>query len=695
MNENNNDEIELTKLFGALLDHKWWIILFTLFTTLVGISYALLATPVYTANASIQVESKSSGGVLKDFAGIFEEKSSSGTEVAILKSRMVLANTVEQLNLTTEVMPKFVLPFIGKGLARLMGDEPVLTVAQFSPKNRYIDTAVLEVGEQAGSFSLFFANEKVLEGVVGKRYETDDLIFMVSELTAEVGQQFSIRKISELSAITGLQKQISVAESGKQTGIIEISINGENKNHIKRIVKSISESYLLQNIARNSAEASKSLEFLTLQLPEIKQRLSESENSLNEFRLKNESIDLSLEAKSALDVLVQLEADLNELTLKESEISQKFTRNHPAYVALIDKRKVLHEEKERLNKQVERLPNTQKEIIRLTRDLEVNQQIYIQLLNKMQELEIVKASAIGNVRILDEAQVFPEPVAPKKLIIVLLALLLGAVTSSIAAIIKTLLHRGIESASEIEAIGLPTYASVPYSALQPAVDTKSKGQHPLLSESHPADFAVEALRSLRTGLHFAMLEAKNNILMISGASPSVGKSFISTNLANILSKTGQKVLLIDADLRRSYLRRFLGLPKALGLTAVIAKQLPFEKAVQSYGSFDVILKGETPPNPSELLSNERFQSLLDWASQKYDMVIIDTAPILAVTDAAVVGRYVGTTLLVGRFGETTVKEVELARERFERAGVPIKGFILNGVQRKASNRYEYYQYDYK
>lgn len=431
-------------------------------------------------------------------------------------------------------------------------------------------------------------------------------------------------------------------------------------------------------------------------MPEIKQRLSESENSLNEFRLKNESIDLSLEAKSALDVMVQLEADLNELTLKESEISQKFTRNHPAYVALIDKRKVLNEEKERLNKQVERLPNTQKEIIRLTRDLEVNQQIYIQLLNKMQELEIVKASAIGNVRILDEAQVFPEPVVPKKAVIVALSFILGTVLSAMAAIIKTLLHRGIESTSDIDAIGLATYATVPYSAAQPVVSAHHiAGTYQLLSESHPADSAVEALRSLRTSLHFAMLEAKNNILMISGSLPSVGKSFISTNLANVLSKTGQKVLLIDADLRRSYLRRFLGLPKKIGLSAVISQQLPFEQAIQHYGSFDVILKGETPPNPSELLSNSRFQELLDWASAQYDLVIVDTAPILAVTDAAIVGRYVGTSLLVGRFGETTVKEIETARERFERAGVTIKGFILNGIKRKASNRYEYYQYDYK
>ncbi|MDG6329483.1 polysaccharide biosynthesis tyrosine autokinase [Glaesserella parasuis] len=695
MNENNHDEIDLVKLLGALLDYKWWIALFTLLVTLFGVAYVLLAPPVYTANASIQVESKSSRGLLNDFPGILEGESSSSTEIAILKSRMVLSNTVEQLNLTTVVEPQFSIPFLSKGLHRLMGYEPQLSLSLFEPKNPQMKEMILEVGENAGEFSLFFADEKVLEGSIGKKYQTEDFSFAISELEAKPGQLFKIKKNDVLLAINSLQKQISVTESGKQTGIIEISINGENKAQIKKIVKSVSENYLLQNIVRDSAEASKSLEFLSKQLPELKARLAESENNLNEFRLKNESVDLSLEAKSALDTIVQLEADLNELTLKESEISQKFTRNHPAYVALIDKRKVLNEEKIRLNKQVERLPNTQKEVIRLTRDLEVNQQIYIQLLNKMQELEIVKASTVGNVRILDEAQVLPNAVSPRKMIVVASAFMLGLIFASVTAIAKTLLHRGIEGTSELDVLGLPTYATIPYSNEQP-IFSKHKVQHfKLLSESTPTDPAVEALRSLRTSLHFAMLEAKNNILMISGSSPSVGKSFISTNLANVLAKAGHKVLLIDADLRRSYLRRLLGLAKEVGLSDVIAQQIPFEQVIQHYDNFDIIVKGETPPNPSELLSNARFQALLEWAAKEYDLVIVDTAPILAVTDAAIIGRYAGTSLLVGRFGETTLKEVGLSKERFERAGVFIKGFILNGIKRKASNRYDYYQYDYK
>lgn len=693
----NNDEIDLRKLFGSLLDYKWWIVGFTFFTALIGVAYTLFATPIYTANASIQVESKSSGGVLKDFAGFLEEKSSSSTEVVILKSRMILSNTVEQLNLTTQVKPEFSLPFIGKGLARLQGEMPELYIAQFTPQDLAFSRLILEIGEQPDSFRLFStAGELLLEGQAGKKYQLEPFSFAVTSLKGKPSQRFVVEKIPELTAITALQKQISISENGKQTGIIEIAMNGEDKKLIQRIVKSVSENYLLQNIARNSAEASKSLEFLTQQLPEIKDRLSEAENNLNEFRLKNESVDLNLETKSVLDTLVQLEAGLNELTIKESEISQRFTKRHPAYIALLDKRKVLKAERNRLNKQIEGLPNTQKEIIRLTRDLEVNQQIYLQILNKMQELEIVKASAIGNVRILDQAQVFSDPIAPKKLVIVLLALVIGAVFSSFAVILKTILHRGITSASEIEALGLATYAVIPYSEHQPQISVDKKPtDYKILSEHNPADLSIEALRGLRTSLHFAMLEAKNNILMITGTSPSVGKTFISLNLANILAKSGKKVLLIDADLRRSYLRNALKLDKSKGLSAFITQGLRYEEIIQPYLGFDVIVKGETPPNPSELLMNQRIEQLFHWASENYDIVLVDTPPILAVTDAGILGKYAGTTLLLSFFERTTENEIRQAKDRFEKNGVTIKGVILNGIKKQARNKYEYYAYDYK
>ncbi|WP_424405529.1 polysaccharide biosynthesis tyrosine autokinase [Pasteurella sp. PK-2025] len=697
MSEHQHDEtIDLMKLFNTLLDHKWWIIIFTLLTTTFGIGYAFFSKPIYLANATIQIEDKASGSVLKDFTGIFEEKSSSNTEMAIIRSRMVLSHAVNQLNLATKVTPLFSVPVFSKMLAFFSDYQPKLGIYYFAPFTEETKSLIVEVGDTPDHYNVYSAqtSEKLLEGVVGTLYQSDNLHLAISTLQAKAGQRFFIEKLNDLSVISNLQNEITVSEVGKQTGIISISAQGHDKKYIKEIVASVAESYLLQNVARNSAEASKSLEFLNNQLPEIRQKLSDSENRLNEFRLQNESVDLSYEARATLETIVHLEADLNELTIKESEIAQKFTRNHPAYVALIDKRNVLNAEKERLNKQLEKLPNTQKEIIRLTRDLEVNQQIYIQLLNKMQELDVVKASTIGNVRLLDSAQVFPDPIAPKKSLIIFLAMMLGLALSGLAIMLKHFFNRGIESVSEIEKAGFSTYAIVPYSAMQPSVSLKhpEKGKKGLLSEHYPDDNAIEAIRSLRTSLHFSLLEAKNNIVMISGTVPDVGKSFISANLANVLSKTGKKVLLIDADLRRSYLHNNLKLDNTLGLSEAILQDIPFENAIKQYGSLDIITKGHTPPNPSELFYTERFQQLLEWASRQYDLVLVDTPPILPVTDAAIIGKYAGTLLLVGRFAKTTMKEIETARKRFEQAGIHVNGFILNGAKTTSSNYYEYYGY---
>ncbi|MDU1888341.1 MAG: polysaccharide biosynthesis tyrosine autokinase, partial [Enterococcus faecalis] len=205
---------------------------------------------------------------------------------------------------------------------------------------------------------------------------------------------------------------------------------------------------------------------------------------------------------------------------------------------------------------------------------------------------------------------------------------------------------------------------------------------------------------LRTSLHFAMMESKNNILMISGASPNAGKTFVSTNLAAIIALTGKKVLFIDADLRKGYVHKMFGQNQPKGLSDILSGQEVTENVVQKVvgGEFDYISRGQIPPNPAELLMHERFEAILKWASQQYEIVIIDTPPILAVTDAAIIGRYAGTTLLVARYEVNTPKEIAVSIRRFEQSGVTIKGCILNGMVKKASSYYGYgynhYGYSY-
>ncbi|WP_261835803.1 polysaccharide biosynthesis tyrosine autokinase [Vibrio ishigakensis] len=709
------DVIDLGKLLGLLLDGKWIIICTTFIFAVIGVTYALLATPIYKADALVQVEQKTSGfpALSEGLGEMFAQESQASTEIEIIKSRMVLGKTVDKFNLTIVASPKY-LPVIGKGLAQRMGEEAFIKVERFDIPD-YALTGGYQItldDPTTGAFSLTNSDDQlVLKGKVGElaRSENGEFLLFVSQLVGKQGQEYGLGKRSKLDAIQWLNGSLSVSERGKQSGILSFGFEGENKAQIIDLLNDIANNYFLQNVDRNAAEAENSLEFLQEKLPEIKAELTANEDALNKYRQDNESVDLGLEAQSTLKVMVELEAQLNELTFKESELAQRFTKQHPAYVAVLEKRKTLEAQKRRLEGQIKQLPKTQREVLRLTRDVEVNQQIYLQLLNKSQELAIVKASTVGNVRILDGAESYSAPVKPKKPLIAVLATLLGGMLSVAFVLLRAAFHRGIENPDQIEELGIPVYATIPKSAQQEKIDRQLaknrsrkklvSAEEMLLSSVNPADLSVEAFRSLRTSLHFAMMEAKNNIIMITGPSPAIGKSFVSANFASIIASAGQKVLLIDADMRKGHLGRGVKLDHDNGLSDYLVNDNEINEVINSgqVENLDFIAKGKTPPNPSELLMHKRFTELCEWASENYDIVIIDTPPVLAVTDAAIVGRQAGTTLMITRFAKTAPKEIEVSIDRLEQAGIETKGVILNAVEKTASSYYTYgyYNYSYK
>lgn len=705
--------LNLEALFSELIDARWIIISVTFAFALFGISYAMLMTPVYKADALIQVEQKSGGGVsalVGDIGGAFSNDSSSSTEIEIIKSRMTLGKTVEQLSLTTVVQPVYI-PFVGKGIARIRGEANSLSIGRFDLANGWSKSNFKLVVNDNGFYSVYSerTKEKLFDGKVGELAGVEGIELFILSINAKKNAQFIIGKRSKLKAIQMLQAGLVVTERGHKTGILQMSFSGEDKLQNEAILNDVSENYFLQNVERNFAEAEKSLEFLQGHLPGIKSGLTESENKLNAFRQQNESVDLGMEAQSALQVMVGLEAELNELTFQESELSRRFTKDHPTYKSLLDKRQILLAKQKNLSEKIQELPKTQRDILRMKRDVEVNQQIYIQLLNKSQELSIMKAGTVGNVRILDKAQSSPYAIKPKKTLIVVIATILGGMLSVGLVLIKSFLHKGVENPDEVETIGLPVYASIPKSDWQAEMDAKIKKhkhkhkhkkdysiQDKLLAESNPSDLSIEALRGLRTSMHFAMMEAKNNVVMISGPAPGIGKSFVSVNFAAVISKSGQKVLLVDADMRKGYLQNHFNLTSDTGLSEMLSGKKNVLEVIKATGvdGLDIVTRGQIPPNPSELLMHPRFKDFVTWASEEYDLILIDTPPVLAVTDPCVVGALAGTTLMVGRFGQNTIKEIDIARQRFEMAGINVKGFILNAVERKASSSYGYGYYNY-
>ncbi len=708
----DSDDVDLGRLFGELIDHRKLIFIITSIFIVLAIIYVLFATPVYQADALVQVEQKEGNALLNSISQMLpgSQSESAGPEVYLLQSRMILGKTVDDLDLQASIEQHY-FPIFGRGWARLKGDKPGhLAISRLYLQDVDGVTPVLTLTVEDANHYLITGKNIHLQGTVGQLLENTGQSLMVSEMDAPVGTRFTIQYLSRLDAINNLEGTFTAVEQGKETGMLNLTLTGTDPDEIKNILNSISSNYLAQNVARQAAQDAKSLQFLDQQLPKVRGDLDSAEDKLNAYRRQVDSVDLSLEAKSALEQIVNVDNQLSQLTFREAEISQLYTKSHPTYKALLDQRKTLQDEKTRLTQRISTMPAKQQEVLSLSRDVDSGHAIYMQLLNRQQELSIAKSSAIGNVRIIDDAVTQPGPVKPKKILVILIGLILGLVVSVGIVLLRVFLRRGLESPEQLEALGVNVYASVPFSEWIGSNSKQQKGKLKLPSQrqedsrflavENPADVAIESIRGLRTSLHFGMMEAKNNVLMISGASPKAGKTFISSNLAAILAMGGQRVLFIDADMRKGYVHKMFKIGVENGLSDILSGTTTIEQGIKRVPGteLDFISRGQIPPNPVELLMHARFEQLVEWASKNYDIVLIDTAPILAVTDAAVIGRYAGTSLLVARFESNTSKEMEVCLKRFALSGVEIKGFILNGVVRKASSYYGYgysnYGYSY-
>ena len=720
-------EIDLMALLGALLDRKYFIASITALFMFIGVVYAVLSTPVYQATAMIQVEDGSASVPgFDDMAGMFESTSAAVTEIELLKSRSVIGEAVDSLKLDIIAEPKL-FPYIGNRAYRKFtpmsdGDlaEPsfgassyawggeTINIFRFDVPRTAINQEFTLVAQVSNSVALLNDDgNQILAGKVGEELSNGKFNLTVRELNARPGTEFIITRKDRLNTILDLKKEIGASEKGKDSGIINLSLQSTKPSYAEKVLDKVAAIYVRRNVERNSAEAQKSLEFLEVQLPEIKKQLEYAEQRFNDYQIKRQSINITLETQGVLEQVVKLETKLQELNLKRLELGRKFKKDHPAYQGIIEQIQAVESQKNELIGEVGNLPETQQELLRLKRDVEVSNQIYTLLLGKTQELDIVRAGTVGNVRVIDYAEVnTTKPVKPKKALIVVMTTILGGMLAVAIVLIQKAMHKGVEDPSEIEALGIPVYASVPHSDYQDKLTgftgrkNKTAKAKSLLALDNPADLSIEALRSLRTSLHFAMMEAKNNIIAISGPSPGVGKSFISVNLAAVLAQSGKKVLIIDADMRKGYLQTQFGLKWDNGLSDYLSGRLNLAQVTKptKVEGLNVITRGQIPPNPSELLMHSNFNKLVEEVGVAYDIVIIDTPPILAVTDPAIVSAHTGTTLLVARFGQNHLREIDLTRNRFEQNGIDVKGLVFNGVVKKASNAYGYYgyyNYEYK
>lgn len=721
--QDDEDSINLLDLLDVVLDQRWLIVSVTAVVIAFGGSYAFLATPIYEANTLIQVEDSKGGaaGFLGDAGSLFDIKSPATAEIEILRSRLVVGQAVDNLKLDLVVTPKY-LPVIGRWMSRratepsnpgflglqgyVSGTEE-LKLAQFKVPPALEGLRFTVVASENG-YELHSPERTML----GTGQLNQPLAFtlnghggeiIVTSLTGRTGAVFYVTKLSRLSVTERLQGQLVITEKGKQSGVISSTLQGNDAHLTATILNEISNFYVRQNVERKAAEAEKSIGFLNTQLPEIRKQLEGSENTFNKFRNQAGTFNLGAEAQGMLDQSVSLRVKLLEAQQKRKDLEARFTAQHPTVQVLDAQIKQISREINTMEGKAKTFPNVEQDLLRLTRDVKVNNELYTGLLNSFQQLRLVKEGKVGNVRVVDSAAVPELPVKPQKAMILALSGVLGVLAGLGLAFLRNSLRPGIKNADDIEQhVGLHVFATVPHSGDQSELTTNSKtkqaGMH-LLANVLPNDPCIESLRSLRTALQFAMLDAPNNIVLMTGPTPGIGKSFTSANFAAVLAAGGKRVLLIDADMRKGHIHESFGLKRGHGLSELISGTQTVERVIHrevSHG-LDFIATGPMPPNPAELLMSPATVQLLKTMGTNYDIVVIDTPPVLAVSDTQVMAPLAGTIFMVARAEISTLAELQESAKRLGRSGVTVRGVIFNDLN-LSKRRYGYgygYGYGYK
>ena len=694
----------------ALYDSRKLIAITTVAVLAIGVGYAFLSQPIYRADILVQVEENthSTKNVLGDVSAMFDVKTAASGETQVLGSRLVVSGAVDKLNLFIEASPRY-FPVIGRWIGShsehwsvpgphgyVWGSEHIEVQTFDVPEQFYGRSFVLTKGD-GRNYEIEYGDIK-LHGTVGevlrKTTVYGPFVLLVEKIDANPGATFELRRLSRLGTTEKLRRELAIAEKGKESDVIGVSLDGTDPKKVSAVLEAIAAEYVRQNVQRTPEEAERSIKFLALQLPELKQQLATSETRFNNYRASHGTIDLGEEATSLLQRSVATQTRRVELQQKRKELLARFTDEHPAILSIDAQLQVAQQEATQVAQATALLPPLEQNVLRLQRDVQVGTELYATLRNTLEQLKLIRAGKVGNVRVVDQAAVPDVPIRPKRVLIIAASLVMGLFAGIAAAMTRQRLFDAIDDPYEVELrTGLPVYASIPYSRREAKlthVRRHSESRSLVLADESAIDPAIESLRSLRTALEYTMNGARNRAVLITGPTPGIGKSFVALNLAAVLGASGKRVLLIDSDMRRGFLHCHLGGERGPGLSDFIQGMFRAHEVIRAtrFAGVDFVPTGSPVASPSDVLSNASLEALLSELAAAYDVVLLDGPPILSAADASRLAGLSGTTFLVARQGVTGVGELRESARQLTKIGLPVHGVIVNGL-RMRPGRYSY------
>ncbi|SHH69788.1 tyrosine-protein kinase Etk/Wzc [Fibrobacter sp. UWCM] len=683
------DSLTVVDFVHHLWKKKFLVALFVVVATLIGSFYAMWVRPQFTSDALLQVNVKGTSSkatkAFGEMGAVLDLASPADAEIELIKSRMVLSYVTMAEHLYLWTVP---VGFWDRLLHR--EGRMDLDSLRIPLKVRAKKWMAEVTGKD--SYSVISPDgKKILDGVVGEvafaEFADDTLSIRVNFMDAKQGQKFIIAQGSPINAERSLAGGLSVMEKGKQTGIIAVRYSHRYPDRAASILNTIAKTYLRQNVEMRSAEAEKTLEFLEAQLPGVKAKLDSAEKVLADYRYKIGSVDMTGETKAHLDKEGQLQRQIMQLEQERQAAMRLFKAEHPNVQTIVKQQNKLRVELAALKKNAEKMPLTQQEVKRLQEEVAVNNEVYTNMLNNIQQLRVVRAGEVGNVRIVDFAQAEQSQTKPNKSRIIMASIVFGFIFGVLFVFLMYILRNGVKSTSRIEReTGLSVFAKIPQSSHK-FLRTNKRVHHsaPFVLQN-PEDKVSESFRSLQTALAFLMPNPEHCVILVMGLMPGVGKSFVSLNLAAVLAASGKKVLLIDADMRRGVIN---GRSK-FGLADVLAGIATLDTAVSQKHTDNLFVMnaGKTKLAACELLRGDAMDNLLKEARRKYDLVIVDTPPLNLVTDAELICPLVDYSLFVLHYGRHSIEEIKETIERVRRYSDKPSAIVMNHCEHEPG-RYGY------
>ncbi|HDR9768137.1 TPA: multidrug MFS transporter [Burkholderia cepacia ATCC 25416] len=706
------DESGMTQLWQAVKQHRRLFFATIGVTFVAGVLYALLATPQYRAEALLRVQTKPGSSIssLSDVSGTIAASPSASDESEMLISRAVIDSAIDATGADLDIRNASRFPVIGSFVAsRFDADDTLapaplgltgyawggerLDIGEFSIPANALGDRFRIVADDANTWTLQDDDNRTLaHGKVGETVpfrlpgESTAGRLRVDVLRARPGIAFTVRKQPEPLVYENVSKHLKTVVPNRDStlespSMIRLSYQADSAREAKNMVNAIVQQYLQRDLAFRTDRARRNLDSLRQRLPVLKQDLQKAEDDLNRYRTQNGAIDVDQQGAALITRLNTLAEHQTALQISLDDVRQRFLPKSFQYQTVQSQLDQVKREIRDTSATAARLPTTQREFVRLSRQVTIATQLYTSVLTNAQQLELTISSASPGVTAVDWAVAPFRPVWPKRGIVVLGALLAGVFLALTGVHLLSLYRRELHSPAALARLtDSPCLAIV---ASSPALAALPGGPRPTalpLAAAHPDDAGIESVRALRASLKAALAthgddSERGKVLLLTGVTAGVGCSFVSSNLAYLLAGTNASVLLINADLRVSSMAGGPGLAQVLdGSVSPDTVTLPVA------GSHLSIMPAGAPvkTSPGELLEGSGFMTLILAMREQYDFVVIDGPPLLPNNDAlGIVGVKCDAHVLVSRSGMTRAADVETALSRLRSIGGDITGYVFN------------------